>query len=90
MRKNSYVRHLLRQPPSECGSTPLEGFLAAAAPICFFFNQTGFRDALNQIKATIYKIGGDYLAKYHVLGMGYDYDYYSLATAKWTIDADSQ
>jgi len=24
------------------------------------------------------------LAKYHVLGIGYDYDYYSLATAKWT------
>ena len=49
-----------------------------------------FRDALNQIKATIYKTGGDYLAKYHVLGIGYDYDYYSLATAKWIIDADSQ
>ena len=24
------------------------------------------------------------MAKYHVLGIGYDYDYYSLATAKWT------
>ena len=24
------------------------------------------------------------MAKYPVLGIGYDYDYYSLATAKWT------
>ena len=24
------------------------------------------------------------MAKYHVLGIGYDYDYYSLSTAKWT------
>ena len=24
------------------------------------------------------------MAKYHVLGIGCDYDYYSLATAKWT------
>ena len=24
------------------------------------------------------------MAKYHVLGIGYDYDYYSLTTAKWT------
>ena len=24
------------------------------------------------------------MAKYHVLGIGYDYDYYSFATAKWT------
>ncbi|MBO5343013.1 MAG: hypothetical protein J6A57_01000 [Ruminococcus sp.] len=42
LRKNSYARHLLRQPPLECESTPSEGFLAAAAPICFFFNQTSF------------------------------------------------
>ena len=40
--KSTYARHLLRQPPLECESTPSEGFLAAAAPICFFFNQTGF------------------------------------------------
>ena len=24
------------------------------------------------------------MAKYHELGIGYDYDYYSLTTAKWT------
>ena len=38
----SYARHLLRQPPLECDSTPSEGFLAVVIPICFFFNQTGF------------------------------------------------
>ena len=47
MRKNSYARHLLRQPPLECESTPSEGFLAAAAPICFSLIKRVFRDALN-------------------------------------------
>jgi hypothetical protein len=42
LRKNSYARHLLRQLPLECVSTPAEGFLVAAIPIRFFFNQTGF------------------------------------------------
>ena len=48
MRKNSYARHLLRQPPLECESTPSEAFLAAVIPICFSLIKRVFRDALKK------------------------------------------
>lgn len=43
LRKSSYARHLLRQPPLERDSTPLEGFPAAAAPIYFSLIKRVFR-----------------------------------------------
>ena len=55
MRKNSYARHLLCQPPSECVSTPSKGFLAAVVPICFSLIKRVFRDALNKTQTFILK-----------------------------------
>ena len=45
MRKSSYARHLLRQPPLECDSTPSKGFLAAVRLSAFSLIKRVFRDA---------------------------------------------